>query len=152
MSETTQKAEFVDCEGRCWKLRLTVGGVEEIKKSTGIELGNEKDTGWVSLLFSQGAKLVEVLWHLVEKQAEKLGVTPEDFGYGFDGQTLEAAGNALGVAVADFFPRSRISQALKTRWAEILAKGEDQAIQAITSAPLPSATNSPASAASTPPG
>lgn len=152
MSTEPQKAEFTDCEGRPWRLRLTVGGVEEVKRVTGIELGDEKDTQWVNLLFKGGGKLVEVLYQLCEKQAEKLGVTPENFAYGFDGPTLEAAGNALGVAVADFFPRSRISQALKTKWAEILARGEEKAIAAITSAPWDSPTNSPASSASTPPG
>lgn len=153
MSETTQpKSEFTDCEGRTWKLRLTHGLAVEIKKATGVELGDEKNGEWVALLFGERGTLVSVLWCLCEKQAAEKGLTPEGFAYGFDGATLEAAGNALGVCVADFFPRSRISQALRSRWAEILQAGEEKAITAIMSAQLLGATNSPESSESIPPG
>lgn len=149
------KASFTDGDGREWKLRLTVGLVEDIQKETGVELGDESNADWLALLFGKRRKLVEVLWLLCEAQADKAGVTPEQFGHLFDGATLDAAGTALAAAVADFFPRSRISQALRENLQAILEAGEEKAvaeIRATAGRSSASATTSPGSSALTPAG
>lgn len=147
------KASFTDGDGREWKLRLSVGLVAEVLRETGVEIGNEKNSQWVALLFGQQAKLVEVLWVLCAGQAETFGVSAEAFGYLFDGATLEAAGDALAGAVADFFPRSKISRAIKDHMGKVIQAGEERAIREMTAAAVPfstSATTSPGSAGSTP--
>lgn len=149
------KPEFTDAENRTWKLRITFGLAERIKAETGVELGDEKNTAWLSLLFGDRGTLVSVLWMIVEKQAKELGVTPEEFAEGFDGATLCAAGDALACSVADFFPRSRIARAIRTNLSRILAAGEERAIAAMGAVGLassPSATTSPESSESIPPG
>ena len=141
------KASFTDPDGREWKLRLTVGAVEEIKRETGVELGDENDQKWLELLLGRQATLVEVLAVLCERQMKEFGVPPEDFGHLFDGTTLASAGDALAAAVADFFPRSRISRALNERLARILDEAETRAVAELERrvASSPTATTSPAS-------
>lgn len=148
------KASFTDPDGREWKLRLTVGAVEEVKRETGVELGDESDSKWLELLFGRRSTLVEVLAVLCERQMEKAGVSPEDFGHLFDGPTISAAGDALAAAVADFFPRARISKALSENLEKILAAGEDRAIEDLETrlASLSSATATPDSPGSIPAG
>ena len=148
------KASFTDPDGREWKLRLTVGAVEEVKRETGVELGDENDSKWLELLFGRRSTLVEVLAVLCEKQMKESSVTPEDFGHLFDGATISAAGDALAAAVADFFPRARISKALRENLEKILAAGEDKAIEDLETrlASLQSAIASPDSPESIPAG
>lgn len=147
------KPVFKDPDGREWRIRLTVGLADRVKDETGVELGDESDSDWLALLFSRRRKCVEVMWCLCEKQAAADGITPEDFAHQFDGVTLRAAGRALAAAWADFFPGSRISQAIRTSLEAILEAGEARAVremEAALSASLPSATNSPASSGSIP--
>jgi len=85
-------------------------------------------------------------------------ISPRDFARRFTGEVLDAAGFALAGAIADFFPRSRIAQALRENLPKLWKKAEDQMIKKIEKMvndpfpDLPSPTNSPASSESPPPG
>ncbi len=154
-------AKFTDHTGFDWHLRLTVGDVSDVKRETRVNLGlAAKDAAWVEAVFSDPAKLVEILYVLCEPQCKAAGLSPEDFARRFDGATLEAAGQALAEAVADFFPRSAVAQALRRNLAKVMAAADAKAVaeiertaEKLTSAKStasPSPTNSPASAESTP--
>ncbi|VTS01542.1 unnamed protein product [Gemmata massiliana] len=139
-------ASFKDIKGDEWQLVLTVGSVADVKRDTDINLAiSSKDAAWVEAIFSNDGKFVEVLWVLCAPQAKERGVTPEAFGYRFGGDTLEDAGNALAIAVADFFPRSRIARALRDNWAKTVTAAEDRAIAMLTTTGSPSPTSAPES-------
>lgn len=141
-------ATFKDRENNEWELTLTYGSASAVKGATGVNLAAvSKSADWVDLLFSDPENLVKVLWVMVADQAEKKGVTAERFGYGFDGPALERAGAALGEAIADFFPRSRIAKAIREGLPKVLAAADEKAVKEIEKALLTassSVSNSPA--------
>lgn len=125
-------SEFTDCEKRTWKLSLTMGSVNAVKRETGVNLAlASKTADWVDVLFGDPERIVSVLWVLCEPQAKEAGVDAESFGYGFDGPTLEAAGMALAAAIADFFPRSRIAQAIREGLPKVMDAADQRAVEAI---------------------
>lgn len=95
--------KFTDANGHEWTIRLNVGLVEDVRQQTEVNIAWD-DWDWADLLVKDFSKFVAVIYALVEKQADAKNVTRQDFAYGFDGPTLEAAGRTLGQALADFFP------------------------------------------------
>lgn len=120
----------MDYTGHEWRLLVTYGSAKRVKEETGVNLAlaGAGATEWVDALFTDPGKLVGVLWELCAEQARAANVTAEQFGERFDGPTLDGAGNALMEAVADFFPRSRIAQAIREKLPQVVAKAETEAI------------------------
>lgn len=149
---------FKDNTGREWHLCLTVGLVMRVHAETGVDLGSTAQRPeWVQLLFSEPVRLAKVLWILCEGQAARLGVEPEAFWDVFDGEVLNAAGDALAACVTRFFPRKTISRAYGETLSQILEATEEKMVaglrEAATRATSPhSPTPSPGSSGSTPPG
>ena len=127
---------FTDVHGRAWTLTLTVGSLLDVRRETGVDLAGalKSEAALSDLIFGDPATLVGLLYVLCESQAKTAGVTPEAFGYGFDGATVEAATEALIAAVADFFPRSRIGQAIRRNLTATMRRAEDEAIKVIDAA------------------
>ncbi len=127
---------FTDVAGRAWTLTLTVGSLIDVRRETGVDLAGalKSESALSDLIFGDPATLVSLLYVLCETQAKAAGVTPEQFGHGFDGRAVEAATEALLTAVADFFPRSRIGQAIRRNLAATMERAEDAAIRAIDAA------------------
>lgn len=123
-------AKFTDHTECEWRVLLTYGSAKRVKEATGVNLAlaGQGAVEWVDALFNDPGVLVGVLWELCAEQAQRANVTPEQFGERFDGATLDAAGNALLEAVADFFPRSRIAQALREKLPQVIAKAEAEAV------------------------
>lgn len=128
-------SRFTDGNGREWALRLTVGALSDVKSDTGFDLGTaiKSEQGLADLLFSDPAQLVSILWVLCEPVATARGVTPEDFARLFDGVTLGSAGEALLMAIADFFPRSRVGAAIKSNLQATLDRLDNLTIERINS-------------------
>lgn len=144
---------FRDADGRDWTLRLTVGLLEEVKEGTGVDLTRvvTSPDGLGDVLFADPRTIVKVLWVIVAAQADKAGVTPESFGYSFDGEAVERATEALVGSVLDFFPRSRPARAMRERLPSILTRADDLMIEAMgPSTSSPTAGDSPARSGSTP--
>lgn len=135
-------AKFTDREGREWSLSITVGDLKPLREF-GFDLGKITGSGKLlgEVLFGEPEKLVAVLFHLCERQADQRGVGPEDFAKGIDGSTLEQAGEAMVEAAIDFFPRSRVAREWKGRMKSLLATMDDMLVERISSV---SPTNSPA--------
>lgn len=129
-------ARFKDAQGREWMLSLTVGDQLEIQRQTGVNVGAAfKSVDALSeMIFSDPATLVKTLWVLCEKQAKQASVEPEQFGYGFDGVTIEAATEALLEAIADFTPRSAIGEAIRANLKTVLMQSDRMAIEAMNKA------------------
>ncbi|MFO7971921.1 MAG: hypothetical protein R6U40_09240, partial [Desulfobacterales bacterium] len=106
--------------------------------------------------------LVDVLYVLCEEQAQRDGVSDEDFGRGLRGDALDAAARAFLEALADFCPSrkarlirglvekgGKAEEAILARAEKMLASGEIDRILTGSPSPKPS-TGSPDSSASTP--
>jgi hypothetical protein len=150
-------AKFTDYTGQEWTLRLTVYMVAQIRSETGINLALvSKDRGWVNQIFGDerdDGKLASILFLLCEQQCQQAKLSPEQFAQQLDGPTLEAAGQALVEAIADFFPSSSVAQALKKSLGQVRKAAEEKAVAAIEAATLTacaSLMNAPVSSASIP--
>jgi hypothetical protein len=152
-------ATFRDRHNREWVLDLDVYGVEQIHKRTEVRIDQliaNKAAGLEELM-SDPVKFVRVLWVLVEEQAERAGVTPEQFGRSLAGDSLEAAADAFLEALQLFSPRR-----LRTMLKAMTAKGAEiadaqmktalAAIEKLGPQSSTSVTTAPPSSASTPPG
>lgn len=150
-------AKFTDGAGREWVLVIDVPAIEAVAAATEVRVDRlirDQMAGLAELL-DDPVRFARVLWVLCEERAEKIPVTPEQFGRALYGDPLEEAGKAFVGALADFSP-SRPRRLLR----ELVKKNEEmqeadtaralEAIAAIGSTPSDSATNSPASSASTP--
>ena len=87
---------FKDKLGRTWDVEGTFDGWERVHSRHGVNLFDIATEERQSLLqlanpFTRG----QVLWTLVEKQAEARGITPEQFYAGFDGDVIEQSFQAL---------------------------------------------------------
>lgn len=98
--------QFTDINGRDWQLRITVADVRRVRDATGIDIGKilDKDCQPLDDLASDVCKMVDVLYVLCKPQADKLGMTDEQFGESLAGDCIEHACYALLEAIAYFFP------------------------------------------------
>lgn len=128
----TGSCRFTDRLGRQWKLHLDYTLGEDVRKETGVNLAvTSRSLEWVEALFGEPGRLVSICWILCEEQAKALNLTPEEFGRGFDGPTLEAAGVSLAHAIAGFFPRSAIAQAIQEGLDKMLNKADRVGVEKI---------------------
>lgn len=125
---------FTDKAGRGWAVDLTVGHLPRLRE-LGFELGKilAQPDKLGDLLVADPEKLVAAVWLLAEEQADKAGVTPEQFAAGFDGPALERAVEALIGAAVDFFPRSRVATAMRGRLTAALEQADREMIKAMQS-------------------
>ncbi len=138
---------FRDSAGREWVVAIHVHALEQVETRCAVKIGallRDQLAGFLELV-EDPVKFVRVLWVLVEDQAEKFGVKPEQFGRALGGDALEGAVEAFVGALADFSP-SRLRGAIRA----LTAKTSPDA--PATPTPSACATNSPASSASIPPG
>ncbi|AMV29288.1 hypothetical protein VT84_33140 [Gemmata sp. SH-PL17] len=137
---------FRDNAGREWVVAIHVHAVEQVEARCDVRIGallRDQLAGLFELL-EDPVKFVRVLWVLVEEQATKVALTPEQFGRSLGGDALEAAWQAFVGALADFSP-SR----LRSRIRALVATTNADPSPATSSG---SVTNSPESSGSIPPG
>ena len=98
-------AKFKDGNGDEWEIRITAGHLRPLREDFGIDLRDTLKPGESTLVNILGdpEQFMRVVYSLCEPQVEKRGLTPEQFAYRFDGDTLEAAAVALFGAINDFF-------------------------------------------------
>jgi len=91
-------SKFKDDKGREWTLVLNYHIASRIEDELEIPLLSKLQ----EVEFSP-RHCVEMVWMLIEQQAEKKGVTPEDFGGSVVGETLEHLSDALLDCIAFFY-------------------------------------------------
>lgn len=106
-------ATFKDTQGREWELRLTMGMLPRLK-AAGLDLAETVREGRLEVEWMRDVDLLgKVLWVLVERQAEKLGVSPEQLADAIDGPTLFALSLAYAEALADFSHAPEVAAELR---------------------------------------
>jgi len=106
---------FTDNKGRTWTLEVTVATVKRVRGLCKIDLNsiveldknNKPSAELLERLSSDPVLLVDVLYAVCKPQADKLGITDEDFGEAMAGDTIEHATTALLEEVINFFPESK---------------------------------------------
>ena len=106
---------FTDNKGRTWTLEVTVATVKRVRGLCKVDLNsiveldknNKPSAELLERLSSDPVLLVDVLYAVCKPQADKLGVTDEDFGEAMAGDTIEHATTALLEEVINFFPESK---------------------------------------------
>ena len=104
---------FKDNEGRDWLVAVNVATVKRVRAECGVDLASatepnaENGESPLERLAGDPVLLVDVLYSLCRKQAEKRGVDDEAFGTAIAGDSVAAAADALMEAIVDFFPNPR---------------------------------------------
>ena len=151
-------ARLTDAKGQVWEVVLDVATVKRVKELTGCNVGiilNDRMQALADLV-GDPVLLIDVVYAICKPQCEQRGISDEEFGQSFSGQTLQDAYDAFMQALIDFFPnrQSRILQNLvKTtnQAAEVLAtKAEKQTAELTAETLLDLVSSTPESSESTP--
>lgn len=148
-------AKFKDNRGREWFPAFDVFLAERVRDRVGWDVDTCLDEGLKGLseLMRDSPRLVRVVYLLCEDDADKRGISPEDFGRALGGDALDAMRSAFLEAVADFCPphQRKTLKALAAKGREVSARAAEAAIQELNAFdPFDSPTNSPASSDSAP--
>lgn len=100
-------SRFKDANHREWHLDITVNELRRVKKMVDLDLLDLEEGRTIARLANDPILLVDVLWILCEDQAQKEGITDEQFGRSLRGEVIEHATEALFEALTDFFPPQR---------------------------------------------
>ena len=106
---------FTDNKGRTWMLEVTVATVKRVRALCQVDLNsiveldknNKPSAELLERLSSDPVLLVDVLYAICKPQADKLGVSDEDFGEAMAGDVIEHETTALLDEVIDFFPEAK---------------------------------------------
>ena len=106
---------FTDNKGRTWTLEVTVATVKRVRGLCKVDLNsiveldknNKPSAELLERLSSDPVLLVDVLYAVCKPQADKLGITDEDFGEAMAGDAIEHATTSLLEEVIDFFPEAK---------------------------------------------
>lgn len=114
---------FTDNAGRTWTISVHVTAIKRVRGLLGLNLLELVDDGFQGLgkLLADPIGLVDVLYVLCKDEADKLGVSDEDFGRAMYGDAIEAARNAFLEEYADFFQDPRVRAGLR----KLIAKSRD---------------------------
>jgi hypothetical protein len=102
-------ATFNDATGQSWSVAITVSDVKRVKRLLDVNLYgllDDKFDGFTSLIEDPVA-LVDVVYVLCQPQADTIGLSDEQFGERFHGDTIESAALAFMEAFRDFCPSPR---------------------------------------------
>jgi hypothetical protein len=106
---------FTDNAGRTWTIAIHVTAVKRCRALLSVDLYGLVDEGFVgfSKLLSDPIALVDVVYVLCKDEADKLGISDEDFGRSMAGDAIERASVAFVEELTDFFPDPRVRTGLK---------------------------------------
>jgi hypothetical protein len=100
---------FKDMQGRTWRLNITIGAVRRVKDLVGVDLlrvdapEREGEQPLMTRLSLDIMLLCDVVYAIVQPQAEEQGVSDAEFGESLGGDVVLQMHNAFDEALADFF-------------------------------------------------
>ncbi len=120
---------FKDNKNRKWEIEVNIFTVKLVKDLLGVNIVDLKDDETMSKIKNDMIFIIDVIFVLCKEQADKLGISDEEFAKGLMGDPLENAVSAFIEAWTDFFPeatrkRMKASQNLagnvmKKMWGEV---------------------------------
>ena len=160
---------FRDTAGRSWNLALNVYAIKRVRdllKVDLLDLGDDDkpEKGLLFRMIADPVLLVDLIYVICKEQADKDGISDEQFGQAMAGDAIDAATKAFLEELADFTPsprdRARAKKVIEATW-KLIDRAQDlldakaareipAAVEAALSALGNSSTNSPASSEPTP--
>lgn len=111
---------FRDNAGRTWAVSVDVAAIKRVRALAGFDLLSVVDGKAVDRLIADPVLLCDVLCAVCRPEAERLGVTDEDFGRAMAGDAIEHATQALLEELISFCPnprdRKRLRKFVTTMW------------------------------------
>ena len=98
---------FKDNAGRTWTVAVNVATVRQVRALLNVDLLDIAGGKLIDRLVSDPILLVDVIYAVCKTEADRLGVSDEDFGRAMGGDVIEAATSALLEETIDFFPNRR---------------------------------------------
>ena len=131
---------FNDTTGETWVVSVTLGTLEDIRERFSVNILDNPGE-----MPSGIRDMVNLVWVCCEDQANRLGVTPRDFGRRLDGDAIETAIEAFMESYTDFFCRLQPArgEAIREIWKQGKAL-EQRTLQDVRKAFLKSSIASPA--------
>lgn len=126
---------FADNQGRTWIVSIDVGAIKRVRALASVNLLEVVETDLIGRLSSDPILLCDVIYAVCKPQADRDGVTDEDFGRAMAGDTITLATTALLEGLVMFFPepQRRLLQtaaakykAMETRAMEIVQAKLDE--------------------------
>ena len=111
---------FRDNAGRTWTVSVDVAAIKRVRALAGFDLLSVLDGKGIDRLVLDPVLLCDVLCAACRPEAERLGVTDEDFGRAMAGDAIEHATRALMEELVSFCPnprdRKRMQKLVTTLW------------------------------------
>jgi hypothetical protein len=111
---------FRDNAGRTWAVSVDVAAIKRVRALAGFDLLSIMDGKAVDRLIADPVLLCDVLCAVCRPEAERLGVTDEDFGRAMAGDAIDHATQALLEELVSFCPnprdRKRLRKFVTTMW------------------------------------
>lgn len=106
---------FRDNKRRVWTLEVNVAAIKRVRGLCKVDLNsivevdseNRPTAHLLEQLSSDPVLLVDVLYAICKPDADKQGVTDEEFGEAMAGDAIEQATEALLDEIVDFFPSAK---------------------------------------------
>lgn len=131
--------KFVDVRGRVWVVEINTATIKRVRSLTDVNLYEVVDGELIQRLESDIILFCDVLYAICKPQADRDGVTDEQFGEGLAGDVIDEATAAFIEAMVAFLPekhrhRTRRAVAKYQRTQErlnqlIVTKLDDQEIE-----------------------
>lgn len=98
---------FADNAGRTWTVAVNVDAIRRVRNTLDVNLLDVVNGQLLDRLVVDPILLCDVLYVLVQPQAQAQGVSDEDFGRALGGDALDHATTALLEGLASFFPSAK---------------------------------------------
>lgn len=98
---------FKDNAGRMWTISIDIGTVKRVRSLLDVNLVAKDFIQVLEEVLSDPVKLCDVIYVLCKPDADKQGISDEDFGRAMAGDAIEHAAIAFLDALADFTPNPR---------------------------------------------
>ena len=98
---------FNDTQGRTWTVTINVDAIRRVRALLNINLLETVEGKLLERLITDPVLLCDILFALIQPEAEAKQVSDEDFGRALGGDVLDHATTALLEELVDFFPSGR---------------------------------------------
>jgi hypothetical protein len=98
---------FNDTLGRTWTVTINVDAIRRVRSLLNIDLLDAIEGKLLERLVADPVLLCDILFALIQPEADAKQVSDEDFGRALGGEVLDHATTALLEELVDFFPSGR---------------------------------------------
>jgi hypothetical protein len=98
---------FQDTQGRTWTVTINVDAIRRVRALLDINLLEAIEGKLLERLITDPVLLCDILFALVQPEAQARNVSDEDFGRALGGDVLDHATTALLEELVDFFPSGK---------------------------------------------